>query len=108
MNCGRMMPKRQGVMDRRQAQEYLSVTTLQFRQLRKNPTFPKPVYDDTEKIEWLATDILKFKHQLNDARKRGWKVPDCLFEWDPTFESAAQQWGRIQEGIRRRRAQISK
>jgi hypothetical protein len=82
----------------------LGITMVQFCQLQRNPTFPKPVFESRFVIEWAGEDIDQFKAQMDEVAERGWKVPEALYAWSVDYpEDWAREWDRIQQAIKRRR-----
>lgn len=83
-------------LDRRDAAEVLGVTTREFRQLIRNPTFPRAVFGRPPDEEWDAEDIEAFTPKLDKAAAKGWKVPDALYPWDfdapPSVDERAANW----------------
>ena len=65
--------------------DVLGITVLQFTRLQRSPTFPAPVHIGRFSITWSADAVHEFKAKLDYARRRGWKVPDCLYAWAVDF-----------------------
>lgn len=73
--------------DRHQVRKVLGrLTVSELQQLRRNPTFPKPVYENDERgddyiVEWAQEDIEQFKREMESVAAQGWVIPIALYRW---------------------------
>jgi hypothetical protein len=95
-------------LDSAEAAAALGVTEKEFRQLRKNPFFPKYRGEWGLDDEWKAADITAFRRELDECAARGWKVPECLYPWQVDFPRTRAEkevrWQKIMEKMEARRA----
>jgi hypothetical protein len=67
------------LIDRFDVAALLNVTMTQLIHLSRSPVFPKPTGIDAlrkkAEVEW-------FKRTMDEARQRGWKLPEALYPWE--------------------------
>jgi hypothetical protein len=68
--------------------EMLAISGKELLRLRRSPAFPKP-HSRTRNGQfqdvWEKKEVERFRERMQECRKKGWLVPQCLYSFIDVF-----------------------